>query len=155
MACGDVTGDAVAEIITGAGPGGGPHVRVWQLQNSRVTEIAGFYAYDPHFSGGVSVAVGDVAGDGFGQVITGAGPGGGPHVRVWQVGGGRVTEQASFYAYDPGFLGGVSVASGDLNKDGLAEIVTGPGAGGEPLIRVFAGWGAPLDIEFLAIEPPH
>ena len=68
-----MTGDGVAEIITGAGPGGGPHVRVFELNGGGLTELASFFAYDPAFPGGVFVAGGDVDGDGIAEVITGAG----------------------------------------------------------------------------------
>ena len=86
MAAGDVTGDGIAEIITGAGPGGGPHVRAF-TSGGGVTEVIGLYAYDPAFGGGVSVAAGDETGDGIADIITGAGAGGGPHVRVLDVSG--------------------------------------------------------------------
>ena len=108
VAAGDVTGDGVAEIITGAGPGGGPHVRAFSLAGGGVTEVASFFAYDPAFPGGVHVAAGDVTGDGVAEIITGAGPGGGPHVRAFSLAGGTSTEVASFFAYDPAFPGGVT-----------------------------------------------
>jgi hypothetical protein len=114
VAAGDVNGDGVEEIITGAGPGGGPHVRAFSVADGVVSEVAGFYAYDPTFPGGVSVAVGDVNGDGVAEIITGAGPGGGPHVKAFSLAGGVVTEVAGFYAYDPAFPGGVRVADADL-----------------------------------------
>ena len=85
---GDVDGDGLAEVITGAGPAGGPHVRVFSLRGGGVTELASFYAYDPAFTGGVHVAAADLTGDGVAEIITGAGPGGGPHVRVFQFAGG-------------------------------------------------------------------
>ena len=155
MAAGDVTGDGVAEIITGAGPGGGPHVRAFSLAGGVVTEVASFFAYDPAFPGGVSVAAGDVTGDGVAEIITGAGPGGGPHVRAFSLAGGVVTEVASFFAYDPAFPGGVSVAAGDVTGDGVAEIITGAGPGGGPHVRAFslAGGVATEVASFFAYDP--
>src|SRR4051812_2468817 len=60
------------------------------------------------FTGGVSVAAGDVNGDGILDLITGAGPDGGPHVKV--ISGATGQQLNSFYAYEPGFTGGVFVA---------------------------------------------
>ena len=138
MAAGDVNGDGQTDIITGAGPGGGPHVRVFD--GASLAEIRSFLAYQcdpvagPCFGGGVSVAAGDVNGDGRADIVTGAGPGGGPHVRVFD--GATGAELAGFFAYDPAFTGGVLVAAGDVNGDGLAEIITGRGAGGGPHVSV-------------------
>ncbi len=135
VALGDVDGDGILDIITGAGPGGGPHVRVFSGKD--FSEIWSFFAYDPSFTGGVSVAAGDVDGDGRADIITGAGPGGGPHVRVFS--GANLSEIWSFFAYTPAFTGGVSVAAGDVDGDGRADIITGAGPGGGPHVRVFSG----------------
>ena len=98
--------------------------------------LASFFAYDPAFSGGVCVAVGDVNGDGKPDIITGAGAGGGPHVEVFDLTGHLENE---FFAYDPRFTGGVNVAVGDLTGDGQGDIITGAGAGGGPHVKVFDG----------------
>ena len=82
VAAADLNGDGVADIITGAGPGGGPHVRAFSLAGGGVTEVASFYAYDPSFTGGVTVAGGDVNGDGIAEIITGTDPSGGPRPRL-------------------------------------------------------------------------
>ena len=78
MAAGDVTGDGVAELITGAGPGGGPHVRVWSLTTSGLVEVSGFFAYNPAFPGGVFVAAGDVTGDGIADSLPARAPAAAP-----------------------------------------------------------------------------
>ena len=66
------------------------------------TVVASFFAYDPAFRA-ASVAAADLNGDGEAEIITGAGPGGGPHVRVFSLASGPSTEVASFFAYDPAF----------------------------------------------------
>ncbi len=97
------------------------------------------------------MAAGDVNADGRADVVTGAGPGGGPHVQVFSGLDGSLLW--SFMAYDPHFLGGVSVAAGDVNADGHADIVTGAGAGGGPQVNVFNGaTGAPV-VSFMAYDP--
>jgi uncharacterized protein YkwD len=135
VATADVNGDGYDDIITAAGPGGGPHVKVFDGKTNQ--EIYSFFAYAASFTGGVFVAAGDVNGDGKADIITGAGAGGGPHVRVFSGADGH--ELASFFAYPSTFSGGVSVAAGDVNGDGKADVITGAGAGGGPLVRVFSG----------------
>ena len=58
VACGDVDGDGIPEIITGADAGGGPHVRILRIQGGTVTSVFEFFAYHPNFRGGVRVAAG-------------------------------------------------------------------------------------------------
>jgi matrixin/VCBS repeat protein/FG-GAP repeat protein len=148
VAVADVDGDGRAEVITGAGPGGGPHVRVFRIEP--LAEVAGFYAYDPTFLGGVYVAGGDVDGTAGAEIVTGAGAGGGPHVRVFRL--GPVGEVASFHAYDPGFTGGVTVAIGrlDARPASPGSVVTGAGPGGGAHVRGFALPGPGTSVSFMA-----
>jgi uncharacterized protein YxjI len=132
---GDFNGDGVAELIAGAGFGGGPAIAVLNSQTGEVMEA--FFAFDPAFTGGVFVAVQDVNNDGILDIIASAGPGGGPEVRIFD--GNGLTVLRSFYAYAEDFTGGVSVASIDFNNDGILDLVTGAGPGGAPHVKVFDG----------------
>ncbi|MEY2468800.1 MAG: hypothetical protein QOF21_1498 [Actinomycetota bacterium] len=148
VAAADVDGDGNAEIITGAGPGGGPHVKVFRGDGAA---LGGFFAYGPNFTGGVNVAGGNLVGDAKAEIVTGAGTGGGPHVRVLSADGSAVG--GSFYAYDPNFAGGVAVAVGNANAAEGNEIVTGPQIGGGPHVRVFDPAGTASDGGFFAYSP--
>ena len=135
VAFADVNHDGALDFIVGAGPGAGPHVKVFDGRTS--AELRSFFAYAEGFTGGVNVAGGDFDGDGFGDIITGAGPGAGPHVKVFS--GRTGLELASFFAFDREFHGGVFVGAGDFDRDGRADIVTGAGPGAGPHVRVFVG----------------
>ena len=115
-------------VITGAGAGGGPHVRVFDLTGRAAG--GGFFAYDGAFRGGVRVAF---AGN---RVVTAPGPGGGPNVRTFAGAAGGLT--SSFFAYDPGYTGGVRVAGGRaVAGSGSDQIVTTPGPGIGPDVHVY------------------
>src|SRR5262249_47910567 len=45
----------------------------------------------------------------------------------------------NFFPYGTGFTGGVRVAVGDVNGDGRADLITAPGPGTAPFIKVFDG----------------
>ena len=107
VAVGELYGTGKAVIIAGAGAGGGPHVRVFTMGGRALSP--GFFAYDYRFRGGVNVAVGDLDGDGKGEIITGAGPGGGPHVRVFNRYG--AAQGKGFFAADPASRTGVRLTA--------------------------------------------
>jgi hypothetical protein len=128
--------------------GGKPVV---QILDRRTGGNTCFPVFDEAFRGGVRTAVGDITGDGVADLVVGAGPGGGPHVKVFDGTTGQPIR--SFFAFDLGFRGGVEVAVGDANRDGLDDIIVGAGPGGGPHVRVFDGDTARLLTEFMAFEP--
>ena len=71
------------------------------------------------------------------RVVIGTLGGTTPHVKVFDGASGTLLQ--SFFAYDAGFLGGVNVAFGDVNRDGVNDIITGAAAGTSPHVKVFDG----------------
>lgn len=145
VASGDLDGDGLPEIVCGAGSGGGPVVTVWRPEGILLNSFNG---YDISFRGGLTVAVGDVTGDGRNDIVAGAGDSGGPMVVVFNLAGLR---QSAFFAYEEGFRGGVNVAVGDVDGNGRDDIVTGVGNSGGPLVKVFSGFGQ-LQQAFFAFD---
>lgn len=202
VAVGDVDGDGKNEIVTAPGLGGGPHIRIFDDQGKLKGQ---FFAYSSNFSGGVSVAVGDINGDGKSEMVTVPFSRGGSHVKIFDDQGQLISQ---FFAYEEKFFGGarirlgnvygkdtkdkkeiivspgpgrdpeikifdssgkkirgflaytsnlksgVNLATGDLNKDGLDEIITGAGPGGAPHVRAFNG-KAELVESFYGLESAY
>ncbi len=148
-ATGDVTGDGRDDLVVAAGPGGGPHVKVYDGATGDV--VRQFMAFDPAFRGGVEIAVGDVNRDGIGDIITGAGAGGGPHVRAFDAKTGRVLSE--FFAFEPAFRGGVFVAAGDLNRDGIDDVIVGAGSTGGPRVIAWDPATGGQLVNFFPFEP--
>jgi SpoIID/LytB domain protein len=149
VAAGKLTSSDTNRIVTGADKGGGPHVRVLD-KNGDSTNVE-LMAYDPKFSGGVRVAVCHFGEDALDSIVTAPGAGGGPHVRVFNAAG--VAAGGGFMAYDPSFTGGLYVGCGDVDPTNPGdEIITGPGAGGGPHVKVFDRDGN-VRGQFMAYDP--
>jgi hypothetical protein len=165
VALADINGDGVPDIITAPGgvkvtlvnvngallpsfdfsAGRAPEIKVFSGVDGSVLDD--FLAYPSSFTAGVFVAVADVNNDGKPDIITGpdaTGTSGHTNVRVFFNNhlintGAALTPDLEFNAYNPGFGGGVRLAAADLNHDGFADIVTGPGIWGGPDVRIFDG----------------
>lgn len=132
VAAADLGTDGIPELIFGSGLGNAPEVVVTRQDGS---EIGRFLAYAPDMGVGVNVAACDLDGDATAEIVTSARRGGGPHVRIFDNFG--LPKGGGFFAYEEVDRNGVNLACGDLDGDAADELVTLPGAGAAPLVRVF------------------
>ncbi|MBU1177991.1 VCBS repeat-containing protein [Patescibacteria group bacterium] len=126
---------SAASIITGAGSGGGPHVRSFDEIGDVEDEPDKLMAYANSYRGGVRVATGDIDADGEDEIITGTGENGGPHLRVFEKDGTQ--RGIEFFPFDSKFRGGMDVAAGDFDDDGKEDIAVSQFSNGQAWVKVY------------------
>ena len=156
-AVGDVNNDGIGDLVVAAGSGGGPRIAVYDgammTQTGTPTKLFNdFFVFEDTLRNGVYPAVGDINGDGFAEVIAGAGPSGGP--RVYALDGKSLMTStqlpvADFFAGNPDDRGGVRVAMKDLQGDNRADIVTG--LGNSSTVTAYSGFDPTM--ELLSFDP--
>ena len=134
VAAGDVNGDGAPEIITGAGPGGGPHVRVFSAAGTVKEQ---FFAYDKNATMGVSVAAGDIDGDGKAEIIASPASRGGSEPVKYFSGSLVYLGMITFLA--PTAVGGVNVVIADVAGDGLGDVIISRASAGTAVTVVVSG----------------
>ena len=138
---GDMNGDGRAEIITAPRAGGGPNIRIYNLDtNNQLTLREWFMPYDEDHRGGVTIVTGDFNSDGRAELVTAPLNQGNADVRVYQynASNGRYSNLLGWLlAYDENFHYGINIAIQDLNKDSKAELVVVPRENGGPNLRIY------------------
>jgi hypothetical protein len=136
VATGDLDGDGIAEILAATGPGRATQVKI--VNGATLAEMKTLDIFEPTFTGGVYVAMGDLTGDGVPDFVVTPDEGGGPRARVFN--GKDFSQLADFFGIeDVNFRGGARPAIGDINGDGKADLVIAAGVGGGPRVGVFDG----------------
>jgi hypothetical protein len=152
VAVGDVTGTGTNDIIL-VPSGGQAVVKVFEnitdtssgiygFSNHAVRQFNAFEDYK-HYIGGGSIAVGNTetavtSGD-HSQIVIGTGPGMSPIVRVFDVASNQAayTPIREVQSVRPDEVGGVNVAVGDLDGDGINELILASKNGGRSWIDVY------------------
>lgn len=132
LAVADLEQDGISEIITAAGIGNEPRIRIFEGNGAERTS---FLAYAPEMGVGVNLTACDVNGDGEKEVITSPQRGGSPHIRSFKKDGALL--DTGFFAYAEAFKGGVNLVCGEFDSLPGAELITLPAAGGGPHVRVW------------------
>ncbi len=120
-------------VSSDAGTTAQPIVNVYDVGSGDL--LASFLAYESGYRYGVSVALGDLTGDGIPEIVTAPGILRSVEVRVFSLSGVELT-QFRTEAYASSYTGGASVAVGDVDGDGLNDIIT-VASNGVAEVRVF------------------
>ena len=132
VAGGDLDGDGAIDIVAGSTT----QAQVKIFSGPLFTETRTILPFGPGFQPGVHLAIGHVTGTAPLDIVTGAGAGNSPNINIFSPTGQQLGNTIA--AFQPSFVGGVRVATGDVNGDGFADIIAGTGSNGAA-VEVFSG----------------
>lgn len=139
VAVGDVSGDQTKDILVST-ENGSPQVRSYTPRGKRLSLTLNPFANN--FRGGVSLASGDLNGDGMTFVVVSPGAHAQPTVKTYPASDKKL--ETEFFSYSKNFTGGVRIASGDVDGDGVDDIITIPASGSTAQVRLYTKNGSQL-----------
>lgn len=142
IAVGNLDGKSGNNIVVAYSSGQEPYVKVFGRDGKLV---GAWLAYEKKFRGGVKVAVANIDGrkdHDRAEIIVAPGKGREPQVKIYNNYGVLLKQ---FLGYGKTWQGGVNIAAGDINNDGIGEIALGANSGATPHVRVFNNTGELLE----------
>jgi hypothetical protein len=158
VAMGDLNRDGADDLVISAGAGWVPRVRIYDgaaLAAGRADQLVpGFLAFGWSMWSGVNVAVGDVNGDGYSDLIVSQDAGGSTRVRIWSgqtitanpgIAASDLPTYQQFFANGTTSRDGIRVVARDIDGDGKDEVVTSAAGGATSWVRVLSVSGTAVD----------
>jgi hypothetical protein len=148
VATGDLDNDGIPDVVTAPGRSTAPIIKVFSgapipgVEGALIagTRLPASSTYGAAFLGGVNVAVGDVVGDGRNDIIL-APSRGRAIIKVFEGTSTGIVKTAArtFDAFpgQAGYIGGATVAAGDIAGVGKQQVVVGSGVGIRGQTKVF------------------
>jgi subtilisin family serine protease len=142
-ACGDIDGDGKDEIVVGLGSGSGGFLEIFDYDTGSINHKewirVNWKGYNTA-NGETRPACGDIDGDGIDEIVVGLGTGSGGFLEVFDDAGAAYAHlawpQVQWKGYNTA-NGESRPACGDLDGDGIDEIVVGLGTGSGGFLEVF------------------
>lgn len=142
VAVDDLDDDNAIEVVAAPGPGGGPQVRIFTASGALMRD---FFAYDEDTRQGVSVALGDVTGDGTEEIVTAVGADVSNDVVIFDQRGDEIS-RFTVTGFAPGAR--LTVAVADVDNDWEKEIIIAA-QNKEPRVAIYNADGTHL-VDFMA-----
>ena len=144
IACADVTGDTVPDIVAGTPPGYQGRIRVFNGLTGEY--IRRGYPFGETYTGGLNVTVADFDEDGFAEYVAAPMSGGGPLVVLDGLTG--VVVEGEYRPYGAKHASGISLAVADVTTNYLPDVIVGTGPGKSASLLVLDGGSRRLLMSF-------
>ncbi len=144
---GDVNGDGIQEIIVAPRNKTQSMVRIFSFEGKKLSE---FVVYDT-VKVGLNLATGNLDGDNHTDIIVGTSDGGGPQVSIYDMQGEL---KSRFFADEAALRGGVLVTAGDIDGDGIDNVITFAPKSGELLLMLWKELGVSANRKMIPLAAP-
>lgn len=134
----DLDGDGVTERVSAIGP-------LLSVDGHTIRP------FGQNFKGSMSLAIGNIDGDGRQEIIVGSATTGTGEVRIYR--SDLSLSRLPWRAFGSRYQGGVNLAAADFDGNGTAEIIVGAGPGSAPEVRIFSSEGKLFAPGFFAFDP--
>lgn len=145
----DLNGDRVPDLIVSPGPAKVPGTQPVRVYDGRDLNLLVEFVPFVNWKGGLYAVGTDLTKDGRALIAVNAE--GTPHIKVFDLATGK--EVDSFYAHGAKTTGGVRIALGDANGDGIPDLFTVNGPGNAvTAVKVFSGKDRAVLAEFPVVD---
>ncbi|MFM8173671.1 MAG: FG-GAP-like repeat-containing protein [Pirellulaceae bacterium] len=140
MSVRDLNNDGFEEILVSGTVNNRPALVTLNGVTGRLFD-APIYLTDEPTGFGTYIATGDLDGDGVLEVLLSSDRGAGKYSVYRRINGRMTRTETREIPFDSGYMGGVRVATGDIDGDGKDEILIGSGTGTDASVRIYDGSG--------------